>query len=113
MDRIHYSGDSILTGTAIAAALLEYAHALAQHDMSATVEIPTLGGDGERGRSTILVGPASQLISDSEASDFDELVDEDVVRHLVAETQKLNRRVAISPVAHEEAQPASDWIDEL
>ena len=42
MDRIHYAGDSILTGTDIAHAMLEYARALAQVGSSATVEIPTV-----------------------------------------------------------------------
>ena len=48
MDRIHCAGNSILTGSAIAAALLEYAEALAKVGTSATVEIPTRGGRVDR-----------------------------------------------------------------
>lgn len=63
MHRIHYS-DSVLPGTAIAEALLDYAQALAEADTSATVEIPTMNDDGSPGHSQLLVGPASQLISE-------------------------------------------------
>ena len=67
MDRIHYAGDSILTGSEIARALLDYAQALAVAGTSATVDIPVVDeGDGSIGRSELLIGPASQLISDTE-----------------------------------------------
>ena len=62
MDRIHYAGDSILTGTDIARALLAYAQALAVAGTSATVDIPVVNErDGSIGRSELLIGPASQL----------------------------------------------------
>ena len=60
MDRIHYAGDSVVTGSAIARAVLEYAKALAKANQSETVEIPTLASDGSISRSTLLIGPASQ-----------------------------------------------------
>ncbi|QEW00752.1 hypothetical protein F6J84_12005 [Microbacterium caowuchunii] len=89
MDRIHYAGDAILTGTEIARALLDYAQALAQAGTSATVDIPTVNADGSPGRSEVLVGPASQLISDSEESPHPDPVDEDLVARLGAESRRL------------------------
>ena len=89
MDRIHYAGNSILTGSAIAAALLEYAQALAKVGTSATVEIPTRAEDGSIGRSKLLVGPASQLISDAEESTDDEIIDEELVAYFTREAARL------------------------
>lgn len=91
MDRIHYAGDSVLTGTKIAQALLEYAQALAKTGGSATVDIPTREEDGSLGRSLILIGPASQLIADAEDSAYDEVIDDEVVAHITGETAKLRR----------------------
>ncbi|MDL5351676.1 hypothetical protein [Microbacterium sp. zg-YB36] len=99
MDRLHYAGSSILTGTAIAHALLDYAQALAGAGDSATVEVPTLNEDGSRGRSEVLIGPASQLISDSEPSPYDEIVDEDLVAHLRDVSARVRNDRSPSPAA--------------
>ncbi|MCU1586144.1 MAG: hypothetical protein JWM49_2700 [Microbacteriaceae bacterium] len=82
MDRIHYAGDSVLTGSAIAQSLLEYAEALAKAGSSDTVDIPSRRSDGSLGRANLLIGPASQLVSETEESDFDEVVDEATVAYL-------------------------------
>jgi hypothetical protein len=89
MDRIHYAGDSLLTGTEIARALLEYASALAKSEQSATVDIPVRHDDGTIGRANFLIGPASQLVSRVEASPFEELTDPSLVEHLTREADKL------------------------
>jgi hypothetical protein len=89
MDRIHYAGDSILTGSAIAKALLEYAEALAKVGASATVDIPTREDDGSIGRSKLLIGPSSQLISDAEENPFEEVVDDDIVAYFDREAARL------------------------
>ncbi|WP_291042329.1 hypothetical protein [Herbiconiux sp.] len=113
MDRIHYAGDSVVTGTEIARALLEYAHVLAEHDMSATVDIPTVSDDGSLSRSTILIGPASQLISDAEESEHDELVDDEVVQKLRHDAEELRRGDVITPVATEDLSQQDGWLDDL
>jgi hypothetical protein len=89
MDRIHYAGDSILTGTDIARALLDYAQALAQVGASATVDIPTIDAHGAPGRSEVLVGPSSQLLSNSEASEYDDVVDADLVADMTQKAEHL------------------------
>ena len=98
MDRVHYAGDSFLTGTAIAHALLDYAQALAQAGASATVEIPTINSDGAPARSEILIGPASQLRSSAEDSDFNEVTDEELVGYMQAEATRVRIHGA-NPVA--------------
>ncbi|HYI34033.1 MAG TPA: hypothetical protein VEX88_11280 [Glaciibacter sp.] len=108
MDRLHYAGDSILTGTLIAEAVLEYAHALALAGTSATVVIPTINEDGTHGRSELLVGPASQLISDTEDSEYDEVIDGELVARMRGEAAQLRLHGAHSPTAGVTTdQPAS------
>lgn len=89
MDKIHYAGDTVITGSAIARALLDYAHALAQKGDSATVDIPVYFADGSRGRSEFLIGPASQLVSDETQDDREELIDTETVERLQAATRAL------------------------
>ncbi|NQX36346.1 hypothetical protein [Herbiconiux sp. VKM Ac-2851] len=121
MDRIFYAGDSILTGTAIAKALLEYAEALAKAGTSATVEIPTRLDDGGVGRSTFLVGPASQLVADTEPSGFDEIEDEQLIEHFRAEMRRLRfdspgGRAESAPPETDDSDGVDDanaWADEL
>jgi hypothetical protein len=79
MERIHYAGSSFVTGDRIARALIEYAHFLTAHNTSASVDIPIRRADGSVGRASFLLGPTSQLVSESEGSRFSELLDEDLV----------------------------------
>ncbi|MWV48385.1 hypothetical protein GRS96_03720 [Rathayibacter sp. VKM Ac-2803] len=89
MDRIHYAGSSLLTGSAIARALVRYAEALALRKGSRTVEIPVRRSSGSDGRASLLIGPASQLFSESEDSDGDEMVDDELVARLTREADGL------------------------
>lgn len=112
MDRVHYTGHSVVTGTAIAHALLDYAQALSQEGTSATVEIPTIGDDGSPGRSEILIGPASQLMSDGEESVYPEVVDDDVVAWMRQEADRIRQHGAKSVTAKTaDAEPADGWTD--
>jgi hypothetical protein len=69
--------------------VLAYAEALATREASATVEIPVRLSDGSSGRASILIGPASQLISQSAPDGGDEIVDEDLIEQLVTRTRAL------------------------
>lgn len=112
MDRLHYAGNSIVTGTALAHALLDYAQALAQVNASATVKLPTLNDDGSHGRSEILIGPSSQLMSDEEESHHAELVDEELVIRMLAEADRLRTYGISLPVAATtQADASRDWSD--
>ncbi len=111
MDRIHYAGESVLTGSAIAAALLEYAEVLAKAGTSATVDVPTREPDGSVGRSTFLIGPASQLISEAERSEYEELVDDELVERFKAETSVLRQAPTVVPPHDEDRLPPI--MDEL
>jgi hypothetical protein len=82
MKRIHYAGDTELTGDDIADAVVLYAEALANSDMSAAVAIPVRREDGRVDQVSFLIGPASQMTAAPEDSEFDELVDEELVRDM-------------------------------
>src|SRR3954447_25988663 len=113
MDRIHYAGDSILTGTEIARALLEYAQALAVAGTSATVDIPVVDErDGSLGRSELLIGPASQLISDTEESPYEDAEDPDLVTRMYDEAARLRQHGSYAPSAvtgAEAGEPIPDF----
>jgi hypothetical protein len=61
MKRITYSGGSIVTGNAIAAALLDYTTSVADAENSVTVDITVLEENGETSVHTLLLGPATQF----------------------------------------------------
>ena len=98
MDRIHYAGHSIVTGTAIARGLLDYAQALTAVVASASVQVPTLRSDGSLGISQFLIGPASQLLSDTESGASEEIIDEDLVMWMRHEAGLLRGTVEASSI---------------
>jgi hypothetical protein len=99
MERIHYAGDEFLTGTSIAHAIVEYAAALARKGMSIAIEIPVRHVNGTVGVANFLIGPASQLVSETDDSDGEEIIDEDLVAKLKHETSLLgsSRARAMDP----------------
>jgi hypothetical protein len=79
MQRIHYSGVSLLTGNDIARGVVQYARALARVGGSAEVSLPVRLTDGGTANATLLIGPASQLVTVDEASPFEELSAPEVI----------------------------------
>lgn len=75
MKYIHYDGTLILTGDLIADAVADYAAILGANGRTDTVAVPSVADDGSVTRTTVLVGPASEL-SVTTAPD-DELEPED------------------------------------
>jgi hypothetical protein len=114
MDRIHYAGNSVVTGTAIAEALLEYARTLAAADESATVDVPSLLPDGSVVRSMFLVGPASQLISETEPGEHDEIIDDDLVAYLKRQAELTAHRstTSVIPAPSPAAPGETIWGDD-
>ena len=104
MERIHYANDSLLTGHAIAKAVVDYAEALAKNNTSGSIEIPVRHEDGSLGRANLLLGPASQVVTETEESDLDDVVDDELVARLQALIGEL------AP-ARPQGQPASEQTD--
>lgn len=89
MRRVYYSSGSVLTGDAIANAVLEFAEALAKDGRADIIEIPVILGSGNRGTATLLVGPSSQLASVTEESEFAGPIDDLLVDDLRQRARRL------------------------
>ncbi|RKR76510.1 hypothetical protein [Frondihabitans australicus] len=96
MERIHYADESVLTGSEIAQGLLHYAAALARRGTSATVDIPIRKPDGTLGRASFLLGPASQMVSESEDSPYEEIVDPGLLESFASEESRLANPQAVA-----------------
>lgn len=110
MHQVHYAGGSVLTGDVIAAALLEYAAALARNSTSVTVEIPVRETDGARGFAQVLIGPASQLVSTHAPGAGDEIEDDELVEQFIAATRRL-APVAAVPLDDDQSTVPRDDFD--
>src|SRR5207248_5731644 len=74
VQRVYFcTGTSFLTGDDVADAVLEYAWVLAQYGRHDLVRVPTLHPDGSAGRSTLLIGPMSQISSEDVVAAGDDL----------------------------------------
>lgn len=89
MQRLHYTGDTILMADATATALLAYASALAEANASDVVTVPVVDERGRSTRAELLIGPASQLYA-MPAADQDEVPpDAQVIADLELRTAKV------------------------
>jgi hypothetical protein len=61
MKQVNYDGHSLVTGSAVADALVTYAANVARMDTSTTVEIPVLEEGGQVGTHTLLLTTATAL----------------------------------------------------
>lgn len=112
MHKIHYAGDTIVTGSEIARGLLDYAQALSQVSASATIEVPTVEADGRRGRAELLIGPASQLSAHEEDSDAEELTDSDLVERMRDASHRLREfGMPTPPIGIVPADSIRTWTD--
>jgi hypothetical protein len=73
MKRIHYASGSMLTGDDIADALVRYAAALAVNAAAAEVRAPAILDNGDVGEALMLLGPASQMLAETEPYEGPEL----------------------------------------
>lgn len=109
MMRIHYAGGSELTGTEIADALMDLAEELGRSGTARTVDIPVRNADGSLGRSRFLIGPASQIVAETEDSDLPEVVDVELVAFLRRQADSFRPH----PAMNAEASDTLGWDPEL
>ena len=89
MKRIYHPGGSIVTGTALADAVMLYAEALSNRRETDVVDIPVVAADGSQGRAQFLIGSSSQLVSVTSTESEWELTE-------IATTQALQDKVRVS-----------------
>jgi len=106
MKRIHYAGGAALTSNALADAVLAYAEALAKsaQPQADIVTVPVVLDSGHAGEASLLIGPASQLLTVSEDAEMLKVPDD---AGIVAELQRRTRRVG-SPRPMTQASGQSD-----
>ena len=75
MKRIFHPGGSIVTGSALADAVMLYAEALSNRRETDVVDIPVISDDGSPGRAQFLIGASSQLVSVTSADGLAELTE--------------------------------------
>lgn len=86
MKRLQHVGGSVLTGDALADAVLDYARALGNEHLLDVVDIPVIDDHGKYGRAQMLIGSGIQLMSVTASSVSPELVDHDAVTAILRQT---------------------------
>jgi hypothetical protein len=111
MKLIHYAGDELVTGDSIADAVLRYAAALAETEGSLALDIPVQFPDGRVAAATMLIGPASQLVAVPHDTEFDEIVDDELVAKIEASILALSNAhpQTVSAKAADTWEQPADW----
>src|SRR4051794_7756387 len=106
MQRIYFcSGSTFYTGDAIARAVIDYARALGELRRFDSVDLPVRHIDGGEGRATLLLGPTSQISSESARTNLPEVRDEALIGRLHTATQHLHEPLVVPPDA--------EWDEDL
>jgi hypothetical protein len=115
MERIHYAGDELVTGSEIAEALMEYAAVLAQQGTAASIDIPVVHPDGTVGTASLLLGPASQLVREPIEEPGNEVTDASLVQRLRRLTAALAPKWPVAGRTESTPEPTVDydWTDEV
>ncbi|MCA5924773.1 hypothetical protein [Curtobacterium oceanosedimentum] len=89
MKFVVYGENKVMTGDAIAEAVLAYAAALGENGTTDIVEIPTSDEHGVGVATELLLGPASQVMVEPAPDDDLEPEDEDLVNELTRRTAEV------------------------
>jgi hypothetical protein len=110
MKRVMYAGGSFLTGDEIATVTLEMASALADATTAVQVDVPGLSESGELTEFSLLIGPASQMLTES-IDGPEDLVDPEFVASM-RERLKSVLRDSHSSVTTTEEVPPLTFVDD-
>lgn len=112
MRYVRYAGETLLTGDDIAEALVQLAEAAAEHRCAARIRIPIQLVDGGVGQATLLLGPASQILTTPGPRDVEELVDEPAVAEIDERIWGFERRHD-DPRERDRYPSVGRWYDDL
>ncbi|MCS6586945.1 GAF and ANTAR domain-containing protein [Curtobacterium flaccumfaciens pv. flaccumfaciens] len=96
MKNLVYGGARVMTGDAIADAVLTYSVALAQHGATDVVDVPTADADGVATTVKILLGPAIAVLAEPAPDDELEPEAGSFVADLARRTHRLGARVHVA-----------------
>ena len=99
MKRIRFSSGSVVTGDAVAAALVEYITSVPASEGSVSVDIPVHGDDGQTSVSTFVVGADTQV---EVSAEDDPRVDHEAERFPVPELPRIGLVATIETDPHAE-----------
>ena len=96
MQKLYYASGFVILSDSVCAAILDYAHQLAQVKQSDLVTIPALSDEGTRGMTTLLIGPASALFAAPALDRGVDLEDDEAVASM---RQKIASLAPPSPIS--------------
>jgi hypothetical protein len=102
---IVYGDNKVMTGDAIADAVLAYAAALGENGTTDIVEVPTCDEDGAAATAEMLLGPASQVMVEVAPDDELEPEDDDLVGELVRRTAAVGGGRFVDAASSHSAEP--------
>lgn len=111
MKRIFHPGGSIVTGSALADAVMLYAEALSNRRETDMVDIPVLSDDGILGRAQFLIGLSSQLMSVTSSDAATELLEETTTEALHDKVQAGSAPVSLAWAGAPSGSPQFDEFD--
>ena len=107
MKYIVYGENRVMTGDAIAEAVIAYAAALGQNGTTDIVDVPTSDEHGSAATAELLLGPASQLMIETAPDDELEPEDEDLVNELIRRTDEVGGGRFIDAASSHSDEPAA------
>jgi hypothetical protein len=107
MKYVVYGENRVMTGDAIADAVLAYAAALGQNGTTDIVDIPTADEHGQRVDAELLLGPASQVMVEPAPDDELEPEDDDLVAELQRRTSAVGGGRFIDAASSHSSEPAA------
>jgi cytosine/adenosine deaminase-related metal-dependent hydrolase len=110
MKYVVYGENKVMTGDAIAEAVLAYAAALGENGTTDIVEIPTADEDGVGVVAELLLGPASQVMVEPAPDDELEPEDEDLVNELVRRTAAVGGGRFVDAASSHSEEPAAKQL---
>ncbi len=105
MKYVIYGDNRVMTGDAIAEAVLDYAAALGENGTTDIVEIPTADEHGFGVTAEMLLGPASQVMTEPAPEDELEPEDEALVNELRRRTEAVGGARFVDPASSHSDDP--------
>lgn len=105
MKYVIYGENKVLTGDAIAEAVLAYAAALGENGTTDIVEIPTADDQGFGVTAEVLLGPASQVMVEPAPEDELEPEDDDLVNELRRRIAEVGGGRFVDPASSHSDEP--------
>src|SRR4051812_1288180 len=89
MRKLYYASGFVIISDSVCEAVLDYAHHLAQAGESDLISIPTMSDEGAQGKTTLLIGPTSEIFAAPALDRGVDLDDDESVASMREKTKRL------------------------